>query len=121
MTTVDPRSNLAALVREHLAAARQRTVTRNTTTPAEAGASTAAATLLDTRIRALDAADPDRPRHAVRLYLESQLVQEFGPGLLNDPSFAPVVEAVQAQMQGDKETAAAVDALGAWLVSQDRA
>lgn len=120
MTFIDPHSNLAALVREQNTTARERVGARTTRASGEASTSSTAAELLQTRIRALDAADPDRPRQAVRLFLESELVREFGPGLLNDPSFAPMVDAVQAQMQADEETAAAVDSLGKWLVSQGK-
>jgi hypothetical protein len=45
------------------------------------------------------------------------LLYELGAQLVQDPSFGDMVDAVQAQMQGDAQLAAAVDQLGAFLLS----
>jgi hypothetical protein len=74
--------------------------------------------LLGQRLRAIDPGLPDRQQTALRLYIASELVREFGDGLLKDPSFSPMVEAVQAEMRQDPQIAAAAEALGRWLVEQ---
>jgi hypothetical protein len=74
--------------------------------------------VLAQRIRGLDPTDPERGTKAVRLFLEGELVKEFGDALLNDASFPELVDAVQKQMRDDREMAAAVDTLGAWLLER---
>ena len=69
------------------------------------------------RIAAIPPDAPDRPRQAVRLYLESELAREFGAGLLNDPEFPALLDAVQQRMQEDGHTADAVEALGRLLLA----
>ena len=69
------------------------------------------------RLQAIDRTDPDRRRKAVRVVLEVELARAFGTGLLNDPEFPQMVDAVQDQMQGDSQTAAAVHALGDLLLA----
>lgn len=124
MTTIDPRSSVVAALQARLAALRPKAAAA----PAPAGAAGtqaqaagagagAAAAVLARRIAALDPSDPDRRRKAVRLFLEGELARTFGAALLNDPSFPDLLDAVQQQMQQDAQAAAAVDALGAWLVA----
>jgi hypothetical protein len=69
------------------------------------------------RLEAIPAADPDRRRKAVRVYLECELAREFGAPLLNDPQFPQMLDAVQEQMQQDAQVAAAVHALGDLLLA----
>jgi hypothetical protein len=120
MTPVDPSQGLAAALQAQLARARQRA-------PAPRGASSAAATgsrrtgavsrALAQRIAALAPEDPERPRKAVRIYLEAELAREFGASVLNDPEFPALLDAVQARLQEDAQTAAAVAALGRLLLA----
>ncbi len=63
-------------------------------------------TVVARRVRALDPADPDRPRRAMRIFLESVLLAEFGPRLVNDAAFHRLVDDVQQQMAGDPALAA---------------
>lgn len=120
MTTIDPGQRLAIALREQLAALREREAGRaqgaaraDRTQGAGAGGQVA----LAQRIQALPPDDPDRPRKAVRLYLEARLAREFGRGLLNDPALPQLLDAVQQQMDEDAQTAAAVAALGRLLVA----
>ncbi|HUR88183.1 MAG TPA: hypothetical protein VMZ74_03765, partial [Ramlibacter sp.] len=53
------------------------------------------------RIRAIPGDDPERERKAFRLFLETVLLSELGETLVNDPSFAVMVDHVQQQMEGD--------------------
>lgn len=53
------------------------------------------------QVRALDPADPDRPRKAVRIFLESVLLAQFGARLVNDAGFHRLVDDVQREMAAD--------------------
>ena len=116
MSLIDPRLPLASVLRAQLARVRERA--RTTGASAPAGVADATAATLPQRIQAIDPADPDRRRKAVRIYLESELAREFGTGVLNDPAFPQMVDAVQQQMQEDAQTAAAVQALGDLLLDR---
>lgn len=61
--------------------------------------------------------DPHRRQKAVRVFLQAELVREFGDTLLNDPQFGAMLDAVQGQMAQDETTAAAVKALGDLLLA----
>jgi hypothetical protein len=73
------------------------------------------------RIAAIDGAEPQRRRKAVRVLLEAELAREFGTALLNDPTLPQLLDAVQDQMQADAQLAEAVHALGDWLLAQPAA
>jgi hypothetical protein len=70
------------------------------------------------RLAGIDRTDPERRRKAVRVYLEGELAREFGDGVLNDPAFPQMLDAVQQQMHGDAQVAAAVHALGGLLLAK---
>ena len=115
MAVIDPSDGLAAAARAQLAAMRARDAGRSGGRPSAttSGHSTGGvAPALQRRIAAIPPEDPDRPRKAVRIYLESELAREFGAGLLNDPGFPALLDAVQQRMQDDEQTACAVEALG---------
>jgi hypothetical protein len=123
MTTIDPHQRLAAL-QSQLAALRDRARVRSEPA-AQTGAAhqqpvPVAGSAMAQRLQAIADYDPERRQKAVRVYLESELVREFGDGLLNDPVFPRMVEAVQQQMQADAPTAAAVQALGDVLLAGRR-
>lgn len=114
MTTIDPHRRLAAALQANLL--RQRGPLQGA---AAGAAQKAAADLMAQRLRAIDPADPQRRRKAVRVYLESELAREFGQGLLNDPAFAQMVDAVQSQMQDDPDTATAMEKVADLLLGGD--
>lgn len=72
------------------------------------------------RIRSLDADDPDRPRRAVRVYLEAVLLQEFGQSLLEDPGFPSMLDSVQQQIGEEPELAAAAEKVAGVLLERSR-
>lgn len=113
MTTIDPHRRLAAALQQ-TSPAREKGRSK---VEFSAAAHQAAADLMAQRLRSIDRSDPERRHKAVRIYLESELAREFGQGLLNDPSFAQMVDAVQSQMQEDAETAAAMEKVGDLLLS----
>ena len=117
MTTIDPRATVLAALHARMSAVRQGPRSR-----AGAGAMTQqvgqpAAAVLAQRIAAIDRADPDRRRKAVRVVLEAELAREFGPALLNDPAFPVMLDAVQQHMDADVQAAAASRALGDLLLA----
>jgi hypothetical protein len=120
MNPVDPSQRLAAAVAAQLSALRGRSASR-----AEAGARASGparsrhgvSAVMAQRIAAIAPDDPDRPRKAVRIYLEAEIAQEFGAALLNDRAFATLLDAVQQRMQDDAQTASAVQTLGRLLLA----
>lgn len=113
MTTIDPHRRLAAALQQ----ASPLRARGRTKAEFSSAAHKAATDLMAQRLRVIDRSDPQRRQKAVRIYLESELAREFGQGLLNDPSFAQMVDAVQSQMQEDAETAAAMEKVGDLLLS----
>ena len=105
MTSIDPHARLAALVRSQVR--RTDAASRPAPAAAHARASPDAAALAVQGLRGLAADDPDRARKALAVYLEAVLLQEFGQGLLEDPAFPTLVQAVQEQIQQEPELAAA--------------
>lgn len=53
------------------------------------------------RVQAIDPDDPRRNQKAVRIFLESVLLNELGGELINDPKFYDLVTEVQAAMEAD--------------------
>lgn len=118
MTTIDPHQRLAAALEQlHALRERARAHPAHTAAPsARAPPATLSAATLQ-RLARIDAADPDRRRKAVRLFLEGELAREFGDGVANDPALPQMLDAVQEQMQADAQMAAAVRAVGDWLLA----
>jgi hypothetical protein len=128
MTTIDPGQRLATALRAQRGTVRE----AGSAKPAAPGAPTASSAsiapsvrrsphtvspAMAQRIAAIAPDDPDRPRKAVRIYLEAELAREFGAGLLNDPAFAGLLDAVQQRLEEDAHTAGAADALGRLLAA----
>ncbi|MCD6077104.1 MAG: hypothetical protein K0R89_1042 [Ramlibacter sp.] len=118
MTTIDPSSQVALALQAQLAALKE----RGKASAGSAGKSHAAshnrvASTLAQRLLSIAPDDPDRRRKAVRMFLQSELVREFGEAVLNDPQFGTMLDAVQEQMAQDDRTAAAVQALGDVLLA----
>lgn len=119
MTQIDP-SRLAAVIRGQVAslarpaggeAAAPGRSPRSVGDARKAAAGeppTDIASLVARRVQALDPADPDRPRKAFRVFLESVLLAEFGSDLINDAGFHRLVEDVHAEMAADPELAGKV-------------
>jgi len=117
---IDPRQSIVAAIEARLSEVRGRARPRAPTSApsgpvAEAGAS---AVNMAQRIAAIDRADPDRRRKAVRVVLEAELARAFGAALLNDPGWPAMLDAVQAGMQADAQAAHAVAVLGEWLLAR---
>jgi hypothetical protein len=127
MTTIDPRLGTRGPLQARSASVRQREAASGAASGTAAAASrTPAATqaggaALLQRIRAIGADDPDRRQKAVRLFLESELLREFGDEMLTDPQFGTMLASVQQQMVQDPQTAAAVDALADLLIARSAA
>ncbi|GAB3775770.1 hypothetical protein GCM10028796_52180 [Ramlibacter monticola] len=120
MGTIVPSQRLAAAVRAQLAPLQERAAARpGIGAPAEGTRRKPheVSVAMARRIAALAPEDPDRPRKAVRIYLEAELAREFGAGLLNDPQFPALLDAVQERMQEDAQTAGAVAALARLLLA----
>ena len=115
MTSIDPRLPPAAALHKQAARLRQRASLQR---DASATASQSAAQLMAQRLRAIAGDDPQRHSKAARIYLETELARALGEQVVNDPAFAQMVDAVQAQMQQDAETAAALESAGQWLLAQ---
>lgn len=116
MTTIDPRAAVLAALQSRLASLQtSRPPAASGSRPA--GGGRAVANVFAQRVAAIDRSDPDRRRKAVRIVLEVELARTFGAGVLNDPSFPGMLDAVQDQMQAEAQTAAAVHALGDLLLA----
>lgn len=124
MTTIDPQQRLSDAMQTQLAALREHARLRAASSKPGAAvqekSAGAASTAAAERIKAIAADDPDRRQKAVRVFLEGQLSREFGDAVLNDPAFPRMLDDVQAQMQADAPTAAAVAALGEHLLNEVR-
>ena len=75
------------------------------------GRVTGTLSLAASRIQALSLGDPQRRSKALRVVLETVLLQELGANVANDLRFSDLVSAVQRDMQADSQIAAAADAL----------
>jgi hypothetical protein len=115
VTTIDPRHSVLSALQMRLGTLASRS--RGARPAGSAAARQASQTFMAQRLQAIDRTDPDRRRKAVRVVLELELARAFGTGLLNDPGFPQMVDAVQDQMQGDGQAAAAVHALGDLLLA----
>ncbi|MES2938200.1 MAG: hypothetical protein V4864_10995 [Pseudomonadota bacterium] len=119
MSRLEPADPLAALMRVQIQSLRQRggisaKDARRERNPAAGAARQDAksgdlAMLAAERIRGIRADDPQKKQKAVRVFLESVLLSELGPALVNDPGFGRMVDHVQQQFQNDPQLAQAAD------------
>jgi hypothetical protein len=129
VTSIDPATQLAALIRVQVASLRRReeVKTKIGRRPAAApdktsGAPRDLAALVAQRIRSIAPEDPQRERKAFRMFLETVLLSELGQSLVGDPAFVQMVDQVQGQMEKDPELAqASRDAARLLLKSSDQA
>lgn len=123
MTTIDPRLGDSGALQARLAALRRPAgagaPAASGSAPAASSTATSGSTLLH-GIRTIAADDPDRRRKAVRLFLQAELLREFGDGLITDPQFGTMIDTVLQQMQQDPQTAAAAYALADLLIERAR-
>jgi hypothetical protein len=111
--SLDPTNQLAAVIRVQVASLRrQQTGKQSPGGPKPSSRGTASATpdlagLVAQRVRSISADDPEREHKALRVFLETVLLSELGPELVNDPGFATMVDHVQQQMTSDPELASA--------------
>jgi len=119
MSSIEASERLASLLRSQVAAFRRNASTRRATTTrsSQSGEAPDVAAIVARRIRALASDDLDRERKAVRIFLESILLQHFGADLIHDASFAEMVDAVHGQIESDQEMGAAAEQLGALLLA----
>lgn len=71
---------------------------------------------------ALEAIDPDKPasrQKAIRIFVETVLVWQFGSGILNDPAFSELVGEVQATLDKDPSIARTLSSLKGGKQSTD--
>ena len=117
VTTIDPRHSVLSALYLRLGASVSSSTRGGARATATRSGAPAPHAVMAQRLQAIDRTDPDRRRKAVRVVLEVELARALGTGLLNDPEFPQMVDAVQDQMQGDSQTAAAVHALGDLLLA----
>ncbi len=110
MTSISPVAQIVRAIRSEIAGAlRGAPQPRPGRAQArEAGASTRMRTLIATRVKALDPADPDRRRKAFRIFLESVLLAELGENLINDAQFYELVQRVQETMEAEPALAESI-------------
>ena len=113
MPGLDPTNQLAALIRVQVASLRRQQAGKHSPASPKAssgGAPSATpdlAALVAQRVRSISPDDPERERKALRVFLETVLLSELGPDLVNDASFATMVDHVQKQMNSDPDLASA--------------
>lgn len=122
MSTIDSSARLTALIRSRFTRTRpagQDSSGSTSTSGADARdiGTGDMAEILVRRVGAIDPLDPERSRKALRVFLESVLLGEFGMGIANDPSFADMVGDVQKQMEADPELSQAGAQLSELLLS----
>lgn len=110
MSSVDAAARLAALMRSQVVALRRQTVKHSSgRVAAKAGTppqdNADFASIVAQRLKGIDPDDPQREQKAIRIYLESVILAELGPGLVSDPAFGLLIDDVQKQMTGDPEMA----------------
>lgn len=114
MNPVDPAARLAALMRSQVAVLRRQPGVKQPSgsapakTPGVAQDDADFASIVAQRMKVIEPNDPSREQKAVRIYLESVILAELGPGLANDPAFSLLIDDVHGQMAGDPEMARAL-------------
>lgn len=123
MTRVGAPDQLAALIRAQLSRSRKsgaQEASGRAPGPNRSNAAADVARTIAQRIQAIPSGDPQREQKALRIYLESVLLAELGPALINDPAFHLMVDQVQSQMEQHPEIArAAQQAARALLAERD--
>lgn len=129
MVRVDSAGRIAEIIRQQIESLKSRRMPpgAKASTPGEAATEVGHAAVLGPeaaaarRIRAIDPADPNRRRRAFRVFLESVLLAELGPSLINEAGFQQLVDQVEQSMAADPELLRAMEAAGAQLLNPDAA
>ena len=120
MVQIDAAAQLAAIIRGQVGALRRRDNTRAgsasgetakrdaSPAPSPSGANNDLTEVFARRVLAIDPHDTQRERKAFRVFLESVLLAEFCPTLMNDAGFHQLVDQVQQQMELDPELSASI-------------
>ena len=108
MTAITAAAAIAQLIRQHGigrrsagAASTAEGRQRRNKPPATGTGADEMASLVLRRIRSIEPADPDRRRKAFRIFIESVLLFEIGPDLVNDPAFHAIVDEVESCMRSE--------------------
>jgi len=70
------------------------------------------------QIAAIDAGDPRRRQKAFRVFIEAQILNEFGASLNNDAAFQQLVDDVVSGMEGDQGLRHEIDEVTQGLLSK---
>lgn len=126
MSSIDPATQLAALIRVQVASLRQQSAPVPGSRRQQATAAAASdepadlARLVALRVRTIARDDPQKERKALRIFLETVLLSELGQELVSDPKFHLMVDHVQTQMESEPDLArAAQDAARVLLANAD--
>lgn len=110
MFPIDPNSRLVSLIRHQAAALREKAPSSR-----DAGATQqqqqdplVSGQSMIRRIAGIANDDPQRQPKAFRIFLESTLLSELSPTLMNDPDFYAMVDTVQEQMESDTDLVQAI-------------
>lgn len=119
MTTIDSVQNVVAAIQTELADAmrRRRRAAGQRQTAQRTGSRDRMRELIGERIQALEPDDPERGRKAFRIFLESVLLSELGPALINDYQFYALVDRVEDAMATDPKWAPAIESAIAQLLA----
>ena len=129
MVQIDAAAQLAAIIRRQMGALRRRDNTRSGSVPGEtakrdaspapspSGGSSDLTEVFARRVLEIDPHDTQRERKAFRVFLESVLLAEFGPRLMNDAGFHQLVDEVQQQMELDPELSVSIYEAATLLLS----
>lgn len=108
MSNIGGVSVLAAIIAQEIRARRRATSPGGTgghpsprLDPGEGPLASAQLTLqqrIASRLKAIDGGDPDRHGKGLRIFLEAVLLEEFGTGLIEDPSFHQLLTDVHTAM-----------------------
>jgi hypothetical protein len=105
VASLDPTSQLAALMRGQVAALRQRQIQppqrKKPSPPRDIGTTADMATVVALKIRSIREDDPQRNAKAFRFFLETVLLSELGQDLVGDPGFEVLLNEVETQMRAD--------------------
>lgn len=125
MTSIDPTSQLTALIRSQLGALGKTpgktTAGGRTKSAANSGKHNTGkkdiASVIAQRVQQIAPNDDQAERKAFRIFLEAVLLAELGENLVNDPAFYRLLDDVQKQMEQDTELAPSIHQAARLLLS----
>ncbi len=127
MTAITAAAAIAQLIRQHgigrrsaSAASTAEGQQRGSTPPTTGTGADEMASFVLRRIRFIEPADPDRRRKAFRIFIESVLLFEIGPDLVNDPAFHTIVDEVESRMRSEPTLRRDIDTAADMLLATPR-